>query len=150
MSLSTSAKQDIEKAIVSAIDCYQNTNDIQPNIITDIYLQPLKEEGYIYIYNDDDELLSQVEVDGLTKYNDANFYPIIKKELSSILSSLRKGGAFDHLLLMEPYSFVMTKESKEETSELLIIDSDTFLVDDELLKGYNKELDDFLDQLLND
>ena len=39
-------------------------------------------------------------------------------------------------------------EDKETVAELLLIDDDTLLVDDELLKGLDKELDEFLKNLL--
>ena len=38
--------------------------------------------------------------------------------------------------------------NKETVAELLLIDDDTLLVDDELLKGLDKELDEFLKNLL--
>ena len=46
------------------------------------------------------------------------------------------------------YSFVLVDEDKETVAELLLIDDDTLLVDDELLKGLDKELDEFLKNLL--
>ena len=49
---------------------------------------------------------------------------------------------------MKPYSFVLVDEDKETVAELLLIDDDTLLVDDELLKGLDKELDEFLKNLL--
>ena len=45
-------------------------------------------------------------------------------------------------------SFVLVDEDKETVAELLLVDDDTILVDDELLKGLDKELDEFLKNLL--
>ena len=42
----------------------------------------------------------------------------------------------------------LSDEEKETVAELLLIDDDTILVNDELLKGLDKELDDFLKELL--
>ena len=39
-------------------------------------------------------------------------------------------------------------EAKETIAELLLVDDDTILVNDELLKGLDKELDEFLKELL--
>ena len=43
---------------------------------------------------------------------------------------------------------MLVDEDKETISELLLVDDDTLLVNDELLKGLDKELDDFLKDLL--
>ena len=59
-----------------------------------------------------------------------------------------KNGSFDKLTILKPYSFVLVDEDKETISELLLVDDDTLLVNDELLKGLDKELDDFLKDLL--
>ena len=48
------------------------------------------------------------------------------------------------MTILKPYSFVLVDEEKETVAELLLIDDDTILVNDELLKGLDKELDDFL------
>ena len=50
---------------------------------------------------------------------------------------------------MKPYSFVLVDDDKETVSELLLVDDeDTMLLDDELLKGLDEELDAFLKDLL--
>ena len=50
---------------------------------------------------------------------------------------------------MKPYSFVLVDDDKETVSELLLVDDeDTMLLDDELLKGLDEELDAFLKNLL--
>lgn len=49
---------------------------------------------------------------------------------------------------MEPYSFTLIDDDKETTSELLLVDSETLIVNDELLKGLDEELDAFLKDLL--
>ena len=61
---------------------------------------------------------------------------------------MKDGGDFDKLTILKPYSFVLVDDEKETITELLLIDDDTLLVDDELLKGLDKELDEFLKELL--
>ena len=57
-------------------------------------------------------------------------------------------GDFDKVTILKPYSFVLVDEEKETIAELLLVDDDTILVNDELLKGLDKELDEFLKELL--
>jgi hypothetical protein len=49
---------------------------------------------------------------------------------------------------MKPFSFVLVDDDKETIAELLLLDDDTLLVNEELLKGLDEELDAFLKDLL--
>ena len=49
---------------------------------------------------------------------------------------------------MMPFSFVLVDDDKETIAELLLLDDDTLLVNEELLKGLDEELDAFLKDLL--
>ena len=51
---------------------------------------------------------------------------------------------------MQPYSFVYVDEDKETIAELLLMDDDTLIVTDGLLKGLDEELNEFLKDLLSD
>ena len=62
--------------------------------------------------------------------------------------NLKNRGAFDKLTIMKPFSFVLVDDDKETIAELLLLDDDTLLVNEELLKGLDEELDAFLKDLL--
>ena len=69
--------------------------------------------------------------------------------LKGALNAIKDEGELDHICLMKPYSFVLVDDDKETVSELLLVDDeDTMLLDDELLKGLDEELDAFLKDLL--
>jgi hypothetical protein len=61
---------------------------------------------------------------------------------------MKEAGRFENLAIFTPYSFVLIDEDKETLAELILIDDDVVLLSDELLKGMDKELDDFWDELL--
>ena len=61
---------------------------------------------------------------------------------------MKNQGAFDKLTIMKPFSFVLVDDDKETIAELLLLDDDTLLVNEELLKGLDEELDAFLKDLL--
>ena len=61
---------------------------------------------------------------------------------------MKDGGDFDKLTILKPYSFVLVDDEKETIAELLLMDDDTLLVNEELLKGLDEELDSFLKELL--
>ena len=60
---------------------------------------------------------------------------------------LRKCRAYK-LTILKPFSFVLVDDDKETIAELLLMDDDTLLVNEELLKGLDEELDSFLKELL--
>ena len=68
--------------------------------------------------------------------------------MRSVLCRRKEAVDFEKITILKPYSFVLVDEEKETVAELLLIDDDTILVNDELLKGLDKELDDFLKELL--
>ena len=51
---------------------------------------------------------------------------------------------------MKPYSFVLVDEDKETLCDLYLVDDETVIVDGELLKGLDEDLDDFLKKLLEE
>ncbi len=77
-------------------------------------------------------------------YDGDDFMENVEPNLKSILCRMKDAGDFDKVTILKPYSFVLVDEDKETVAELLLIDDDTLLVDDELLKGLDKELDEFL------
>ena len=98
--------------------------------------------------SDDDEELANVMIEEWATYDGDDFMENVKPNLKSILCRMKDAGDFDKVTILKPYSFVLVDEDKETVAELLLIDDDTLLVDDELLKGLDKELDEFLKNLL--
>lgn len=87
-------------------------------------------------------------IDEWTAYEGDDFYEDAERIFRTVLCRMKENGSFDKLTILKPYSFVLVDEDKETISELLLVDDDTLLVNDELLKGLDKELDDFLKDLL--
>ena len=81
-------------------------------------------------------------------YENDDFYENIERILSSLLCNMKNQGIFDKLTIMKPFSFVLVDDDKETIAELLLLDDDTLLVNEELLKGLDEELDAFLKDLL--
>ena len=56
----------------------------------------------------------------------------------------------EKLPILKPFSLVLIDEDKETISDLYLVDDDTLIFDDELLKGLDEELDEFLKKLLSE
>lgn len=120
----------------------------EENIVSDIHLQANPVSGEVIIFDDDDAQLAAATIEEWTNYNGNNFQADAERVLSTVLNNMKSAGDFDKLTLMKPYSFVLVDEDKETVAELLLMDDDTLLLNDELLKGLDEELDAFLKDLL--
>ena len=126
MKLSAQSHASIASSLREAVDKY--IADGERTVVTDIHLQPKQDSG---------------------DYSEDDFYTIVERILRGEINALKDTGVLDKLAIMKPYSFVLVDEDRETVTELLLIDDeDTLLLNDELLKGLDEELDAFLKDLL--
>jgi len=147
MKLSQQSLSAIEKAIQKAVNKYAGLPE--QSIVTDIHLQPNQNSGDLIIFDDEDKELACINIKEWTNDDSDDFYEEMQHILQTLLSKLKEEGTFDRLAIMTPYNFVLVDEDKETVAELLIVDDDTLIVNDDLLKGLDEELDTFLKDLLN-
>ncbi len=147
MKLSQQSLSAIEKAIQKAVNKYAGLPE--QSIVTDIHLQPNQNSGDLIIFDDEDKELACISIEELANDDSDDFYEEMQHILQTLLSKLKEEGTFDRLAIMTPYNFVLVDEDKETVAELLIVDDDTLIVNDDLLKGLDEELDSFLKDLLN-
>lgn len=107
--------------------------------ITDIHLQPCQESGELLIFDDEDNELARVDVKEWADCDSDTFYGKAESQLSPLVGKLKNQGLLETLPLMKPYSFVLVDEEHESIADLLLVDDDTMLLNDELLKGLDKE-----------
>ncbi|HBO05524.1 MULTISPECIES: hypothetical protein [Bacteroides] len=146
MKLSQSALSLLEETIKRAIGKY--TCGCEQTIVTDIHLQANQNSGEFFLFDDDDQELANATIEEWMTYENDDFYENIERILSSLLCNMKNQGIFDKLTIMKPFSFVLVDDDKETIAELLLLDDDTLLVNEELLKGLDEELDAFLKDLL--
>ena len=147
MKLSQQSLSAIEKAIQKAVNKYAGLPE--QSIVTDIHLQPNQNSGDLIIFDDEDKELACISIEELANEDSDDLYEEMQHILQTLLSKLKEEGTFDRLAIMTPYNFVLVDEDKETVAELLIVDDDTLIVNDDLLKGLDEELDTFLKDLLN-
>ena len=120
------------------------SNDI--TVITDIHLMPSLSSGELCVFDDDDHELSRAYVTEWTSCIPEEFYSVVESQLRLLLRNLD----LDNVSLLKPYSFVLVDEEHETVADLLLVDDETMLLNDGLLKGLDEELNDFLKQLLEE
>ena len=128
---------------------HYNLSGDENTVVTDIHLQPKQDSGELLIFNDGDEELARTIIDEWVECDSENFIAEVEPLLRSEIVALSDQGYFEKLSLMKPYSFVLVDDDKETVAELMLVDDeDTLLLNDELLKGLDEELDAFLKELL--
>ncbi len=118
-------------------------------VITDFHVRTNSDMGEVCICDDNDEVLSKGNIEGFEEKNEDEFRKIICKTFRQILSKMDAQHTFDSLNIFRPFSFVISDEKQEMSEDLYVVDSDTIMVSDELLKGLDEELNDFLNNLLD-
>ncbi|KAA6350717.1 hypothetical protein EZS27_001945 [termite gut metagenome] len=146
MKLNKESQSRIETAICKALNKYKDNCERME--ITDIHIQVIQNSGELFIFDDDDRELANAVIDEWVTHNGKNFYESMERILRSLLIKMREAGRFENLTIFTPYSFVLIDEDKETLAELILVDDDVVLLSDKLLKGMDKELDGFLDELL--
>jgi hypothetical protein len=148
MKLSAKSHDVLAATLQESLSRYLHVDD-EAAVVTDIHLQPRQDSGELVIYNDDDEELARTILEEWVDYPDDDFYEQTEHLLRAILTEMKEKGELDAVALMKPYSFVLVDEDKETVAELLLMDDeDTLLLNEELLKGLDEELDAFLKDLL--
>ena len=147
MKISEKTRTAISSTIKEAVCRYVPGEE--NSVVTDIHLQPKQDSGELIVFNDDDEELARTIIDEWIDDESEDFFKEVEPVLRAEIAALNDQGYFDKLSLVKPYSFVLVDEDKETVAELMLKDDeDTLLLDDELLKGLDEELDAFLKDLL--
>ena len=145
MKLNESSSAQLKASIRKAIGKFTAEEE---TFVTDIYLQANAANGVVKLFDDEDNELGHTSVKEWVAYEGDDFDEMVADTLTSLLHSMKDAGDLDCLQILKPYSFVLVDEDKETIAELLLLDDDTLIVNDELLKGLDDELNDFLKELL--
>ena len=136
--------QQIERAIRKVADKFPSVEE--PTVLTDIHLRVNQETGELLAFDDDDNEITRCVVEQWIDNKDDNFYDEVTAALRKTIASKRE--MVNQMSILKPYSFVLEDEERENIAELYVVDDDTVIIDKELMEGLDKDLNDFLNQLL--
>lgn len=120
--------------------------DQEATMLTDIHIRVSQDTGEITILDDDDRELTRCVVEEWIDNKDDDFYETITAVLRQWLKD--SASVADNLSILKPYAFVLEDDEHESVAELYVVDGDTVIIDPDLMEGLDKDLDDFLDNLL--
>lgn len=138
--------QQVERALRKVADKFPPTDDVTQ--LTDIHLRVSQESGELVAFDDDDQEITRCIIEQWIDNKDDSFYDDVTTTLRQVLNKHKK--QVEQMAILKPYSFVLEDDESENIAELYVVDDDTIIIDEELMSGLDKDLDDFLDKLLSD
>lgn len=144
MPLSRETQEQLQKAIEKMAGPFVTAEE---TTVTDFHLKVNGENGEVTILNDDDDTLARVHI---KEWEGVHDDAVHEKGLRSELEKMHKMGKFDSLNIAKPYSFLLTDEDNQAIVDLLIVDDDTMILSNDLLAGFDEEMNSFLKHLLED
>lgn len=148
MKLSSASAASLHDALSRIATIYAGEED--QLLSTDFFFSPDKDNGILIITDDNDKEIVKAEVPEWCEYTSDNFYSLAEADLRAAIKEANKEGELERLAVWMPYSFVLVDKEHESICELLLVDDDTLLVTEGLLEGLDKELNEFLESLLED
>lgn len=138
--------QEVERAIRKTMGKFPPTEEA--TLLTDIHLRVNQDTGELMSFDDDDNELNRCVVEQWIDNKDDNFYQEVASTLRATL--LKQKDKVEQLSILKPFSFVLEDEDKESIEELYLVDDDTAILHEELMVDLDKDLDEFLDNLLKE
>ncbi len=143
-------RSTLESVIPRALDKFEkNRND---ESLSDLYIKTDKENGIIEIYDDMENLLIKESVDAWLE-NDADadrFAEEFSRMAKPVLNDLDKQSFFSKSFIYKPFSVSLVNEHFILLEELLFLDDENLKLSGESLMDLDKELNDFLKNLLKE
>ena len=121
-------------------------NNIEASVLTDVHVRVNQDTGEVQFFDDDEKEITRCVVEQWIENKDDDFY----KHVTSVMRSCieKEKDLIDNLSILKPYAFVLEDDDRESVAELYVADDDTVIIDSELMKGLDKDLDDFFENLL--
>lgn len=137
--------QQIERTIKKIIQKFPNSDE--PSVLTDIHLRVAQDSGELLAFDDDDNEITRCVVEQWIDNKDDDFYDNITSVLRKVLNSLHE--IVDDMGIIKPYSYVLEDDEKNNIAELYVSDDDTIIIGGDLMQNLDKDLDEFMKDLLN-
>ena len=138
--------QQIERTIRKTTDKFPADPDT--SIMTDIHVRVYQDSGELITFDDNDEEITRGLVEQWIDNTDDDFYTAIRSIIRKCIEHQK--ALVENMGIMKPFTFVLENDEKEPLEELYIVDDDLVIIDSDMMQDLDKDLDDFLDNLLKD
>ena len=148
MTISNVSISNLRSAIEQAVNHFTKDDDFM--VVTDFHLHLDADSGEVDIADDTEITIASAMVEEWIDMDGDDEMEVMARELKSILSEMSAEGAFEQISVSKPFSFVLEDDNQEAVEELFYVDEDLIVLNDDLLKDMDKDLDDFFENLLKD
>ena len=116
--------------------------------MTDLHLRASQDSGDLMAFDDNDNEITRCVIEEWLDNKSDNFYPEIALVLRSEMNRVKD--IIENLSIMKPYSFVLEDDDKNCITELYLVDDDLGIIGGDLMQGLDKDLDNFLQRILEE
>ncbi|MBR1556267.1 MAG: hypothetical protein IJ647_00690 [Prevotella sp.] len=138
--------QQIGRAIRKIADNFPPTEEA--TVMTDIHFRVTQDTGELMAFDDNDEEINRCIIDDWIGNTSDNFFDEIPAVFRKCLDKMKD--IVENMSILKPFSFVLENDEKESIAELYLVDDETVIIDPELMKGLDEDLDAFMKKLLED
>ena len=146
MNISEQTLQQIDRAIRKVSEKFPATEEAE--LMTDIHIRVAQETGELTVFNDNDEEITRCIVEQWINNGDDDFYEAIAPVLRKSIEKNKK--LVEGMSILKPFSLVLENDDKESVAELYLVDDEMVIIDPDLLKDLDEDLNSFLENLLKD
>jgi hypothetical protein len=136
----------LERALRKVTEKFPVTEEA--SLLTDIHIRVTQDTGEVMVFDDDERELTRCVVEQWIDNKDDNFYNDVTSALRVVINKHKD--SIDSMSILKPFSLVLEDDDKETIAELYVVDDDTVIIDEELMAGLDKDLDDFFAKLISE
>lgn len=136
--------QQVERVLRKVSDKFPSQEEA--TLMTDIHMRVNQETGELTVFDDDEHEVTRSVVEQWIDNKDDSFYDDVASTLRTVINKHKN--QIEQMSVLKPFSFVLEDDDRETIAELYLVDDDTVIIDEELMAGLDKDLDDFIAELL--
>lgn len=138
--------QQLERALRKVAEKFPVTEEA--SLLTDIHIRVTQDTGEVMVFDDDEQELTRCVVEQWIDNKDDSFYKDVASAFRMVINKHKD--SIDNMSVLKPFSLVLEDDDKETIAELYVVDDDTVIIDEELMAGLDKDLDDFFAKLISE
>ena len=136
----------LESALKKGLNAFETA--ASGSSLSDLYLHLDGENSVLSIYDDVENKLHEINLEKEQEDEPELFENQMLCTLKQVLSNLEQQHLFDKDFIFKPFAVSLVDDDFIVSEELIFIDDETLKLDGDLMTNLNKELDDFLKELM--
>ena len=137
----------IEPIVKQALDAFEAQQE-DSNTLSDLYLYFDEENASLIIYDDVENQLVESDLDNFAEFSNQSREEEVINAARVAINKLNQESFFDKEYILKPFSVNFVDANFIVSEELIFVDDETLKLNDPLLANLDKELNDFLKELM--